>query len=76
MTDDMCACGQPLHYTDPVAQVAVESQVARLGETVLVQVADEPFGVRVPRHYIALHGIRAQALADLQERYGWEKVPA
>lgn len=80
---ELCACGQPLHYTDPVIQRAMEGQVRRLGETVKVRVMAaatgmdmDPGFVKVPRHYIALHGLMAADLPHLQQLYNWEKVPS
>jgi len=55
-----CACGQPLHYKDPLVQLFVERQIEAHGEFIKVS-----YGARawlVPRHFIALHGIKA---ADL-----------
>jgi len=59
-TPGHCACGHPLHYTNDVAQRAVEALVRELGENVTVRV-----GLRrwlVQRHYIALHGLKADDL--------------
>jgi hypothetical protein len=68
-----CACGQPLHYTNPHVQRTVEKFVAELGETVTIRT---PYGSwPVPRHYIALHGITAADLPTLAERYGWREIP-
>jgi hypothetical protein len=60
---ELCACGQPLHYTDPARRAWVEDCIARLGPVVQVTL-----GLRtwvVPRHYIALHGLRAAELPGL-----------
>lgn len=67
-----CPCGAPLHYTNPESQAKVEALIAQHGET--VQVAMHTGTWRVPRHYIALHGLRASALPTLAQRYGWEPV--
>ena len=66
----MCACGQPLHYTDPAIQARVQSLVDKLGETVDVSVIGSWY--KIPRHYIALHGIEASELPRLAEELGFE----
>jgi hypothetical protein len=58
-----CLCGQPLHYSDPRVQAAVEHLVEQLGEDVSVVTADGVY--RVSRHYIALHEVRGRDLEDL-----------
>ncbi len=64
-----CACGQPLHYTDPEAQAAVEHLVEKLGEFQPITVLG--YGTwLVQRHYIALHGIKAAELPGS----AWEKI--
>ena len=63
-----CACGRPLHYSNPGVQRLVEKQVAELGETVKVTVLGRSW--RVPRHYIALHGIKGANIANL----GFEEI--
>jgi hypothetical protein len=69
---EQCACGQPLHYSDPAIQALVERLIARLGPEIPVQVGARAW--RVPRHYIALHGLKAWELPALATRYGWEEV--
>jgi hypothetical protein len=59
----LCACGRPLHYTDAAMQAKVQALVDRLGPDVTVTVEDRSW--RVPRHYIALHGLRAADLPTL-----------
>lgn len=72
LTTDFCSCGRPLHYTDPVVEREVRRLVAELGERVLIRT---PYGAyRVPRHYIALHGIQSARLAELAALHGWPKV--
>ena len=67
----LCPCGKPLHYSDPSAQALVESMVATLGATVRVTVEDSTY--QVPRHYIALHGLKASELPALAQQYGFKK---
>ena len=61
--DQMCACGRPLHYSNPKARAFVADLVARLGPSIRVTVGGRTW--LVPRHYIALHGIKAWALPSL-----------
>lgn len=60
---EMCACGQPLHYSDPKTQAMVQEMVDTFGPLIRVSVGGRTW--KVPRHYIALHGLRAQDLPDL-----------
>jgi hypothetical protein len=61
----MCACGKPLHYTDPQMQKLVEYQIAQLGENMVVTLAETGRKFRVPRHFIALHGLKGKELPTL-----------
>jgi hypothetical protein len=58
-----------LHYTDPKVEYLIRAMVEELGPEVPVQVDDRAW--LVPRHYIALHGLRAQELPTL----GFREVP-
>ncbi len=74
-TTKMCACGLPLHYDNAMDQAFIEAFITIHGECLNVRLMAEPGVVyRVPRHYIALHGIKAWELPDLAARYGFEKV--
>jgi len=73
---ERCPCGRPLHYTDPDVLRLVEEQITRLGPTVLVRLLSGGGSYRVPRHYIALHGLKAWEIEDLAKRYHWEYVDA
>jgi hypothetical protein len=66
----MCACGKPLHYTDPNLQAQIQSLVDKLGETVDVSVGRSWY--KIPRHYIALHGLNARDIPQLAEELGFE----
>lgn len=69
----MCACGRPLHYTDPKIRYYVEKMVAELGPEVTISIAG--FGAwKVPRHFIALHQIIGHQLPALARRYGFKPV--
>jgi hypothetical protein len=59
----MCACGKPLHYTDSVLQDLVQHLIDEHGENIRVAVKDRAW--LVPRHFIALHGIKARELEKL-----------
>jgi hypothetical protein len=61
--EKMCACGKPLHYTNPVAQELVQDLIDRQGEYIRVTVNGRTW--LVPRHFIALHGINAWDLETL-----------
>ena len=69
---EYCACGQPLHYQTPHAQELGEEQIRELGPHIRVVVADGKW--LVPRHYIALHGIKAEDLSQVAEQYGFTRV--
>lgn len=70
--EELCPCGRPLHYADPQRRRYMEDMVQRLGSTILVSV--EGRGWLIPRHYIALHGIKASDLPELSRRYGFKEV--
>jgi hypothetical protein len=57
---ERCACGRPLHYTDPDVEEMVRALVAMNGEYVSVMVGNRVWLVQ--RHYIALHGLNAGEL--------------
>ena len=65
---EKCPCGLPLHYHDPVIERSVRAVIAQKGEMTKVTI---PGGTwEVSRHYIALHGLKAQELPNL----GFKKV--
>jgi len=65
---EMCHCGRPLHYTDPLIEAAVRALIDRHGPNTRVIAGGRSW--MVPRHYIALHGILACDLPHL----GFEEV--
>lgn len=67
-----CPCGLPLHYSNPDSQRIVEAFVERYGETVVVEIPEGKW--RVPRHYIALHGIATVTLPAVCDAMGFERV--
>lgn len=69
----LCPCGEPLHYSSPEMRRVVNMMVVERGATMPVSV--EGTGTwMVPRHYIALHGFKAEDLPFLAAQYGWRKV--
>lgn len=67
-----CPCGRDLHYHNADSQAMIEKMIAELGETINVTT---PAGTwRVPRHYIALHGLRGDEVAGVAKAMGFEKV--
>lgn len=60
-TGGLCACGRPLHYSDPHLREMVDAQIKQLGERITVRRLDGRAWL-VPRHYIALHGLKADEL--------------
>ncbi len=63
-----CHCGLPLHYKDKATEELVLKLIEELGEFVPIQVGNRKWLVQ--RHFIALHGIKAQELPNL----GFEEV--
>jgi hypothetical protein len=61
--EELCHCGKPLHYTDPLAESFTRALIESLGPTLKVSVQGRVWEVQ--RHYIALHGLRAAELPDL-----------
>lgn len=62
-TAERCPCGRPLHYGSEQAQQAVEDIIAAKGPLIRVTVGGRTW--TVPRHYIALHGLRGDEVASL-----------
>ena len=69
-----CPCGTPLHYSSPAIERQMKAMVDVMGACAFVRVLGKDYGYMVPRHYIALHGIKAWQLDELAERYGWKKT--
>lgn len=73
-----CACGRPLHYANPDSQRMVEGLIALVGDEYVLVTAhlDGKWRQwRVQRHYIALHGIKADELPAIAPALGFEEVP-
>lgn len=73
MKDELCSCGEPLHYTNTHHRELVQELVNRLGSDILVRAPSGSY--MVPRHYIALHGLKSVRLSELAARYGWRRIP-
>ena len=69
----MCACGRRLHYSNPNVQAGMCRVIEELGEFIPIQIAGTAATFEVPRHYIALHGIKAREIPELARRYGWKR---
>lgn len=61
---ELCPCGKPLHYNDPAIQEAVQRVVDHHGTHVTVRDSRGRCW-RVPRHFIALHGLREEEVSRL-----------
>ena len=59
----MCACGKPLHYSDPFLQRMVQNLIDDLGENIQITVEGRTW--LIPRHYLALHGLKAHEIPFL-----------
>ncbi len=71
--EEMCSCGLPLHYAHPASLEWMQKLVDELGPDVVMTLAGAGIW-RVPRHYVALHGVRLVDLPELAERFGWPLV--
>jgi hypothetical protein len=69
---DLCACGLPLHYPNAHTEAYVREQIAQHGPTIDVITSKGVYAV--PRHYIALHGLRAWEIPDLADQHGWLRL--
>ena len=69
---EYCPCGEPLHYLSLEAWESVNRLIVEHGYTINVQVGEVAYAV--PRHYIALHGLRAAEVPELAQRYDWDRV--
>jgi hypothetical protein len=63
MKDEICHCGKPLHYTNSRIKAKVDAIIEEKGSHVDIVCRDKRYSV--PRHYIALHGIKAADLDKL-----------
>lgn len=68
----MCACGMPLHYESSGLRDIIERICEAMGEDITVTTPRGSWNV--PRHYIALHGLKANELPELAQLYSFERV--
>jgi hypothetical protein len=74
MDNQMCACGLPLHYRDPEKRKIVEQLIAMCGEMVIITNSETGRTWKVPRHFIALHGLKMIEMPQLAIQYGFEEI--
>ena len=60
---ELCHCGKPLHYPSVLVERTVKKMIQAVGEYVPITVEGRTW--KVQRHYIALHGIKAEELPGL-----------
>jgi hypothetical protein len=63
---ERCACGEPLHYASRGREAMVRFVVAEKGEYIPVTMGGITY--RVQRHFVALHGLKAEELPELARR--------
>lgn len=70
--EQMCPCGRPLHYSSEQLREEVQTVVDVMGPDIVVET---PAGrYLIPRHFIALHGLKAAQVPDLAEQYGFTQL--
>jgi len=70
--NEMCHCGKKLHYADKKIEHMMMKFIKESGEFVIVFQVTTGKSYKVPRHFIALHGINERQLGE----YGFEQVKA
>lgn len=61
----LCHCGKPLHYMDKDVEDFVNKMIQKHGENIEVTSNVSKITYIIPRHYIALHGLKESELATL-----------
>lgn len=69
-----CHCGLPLHYASPESQAMAERVIATAGGHQYIPVTVSGRTWLVQRHYVMLHGLKAQDL--LATGLGFEEIKA
>lgn len=64
--NELCHCGQPLHYWCKETEEQMHNLINKMGRYVNVTVGNKTY--KVDRHFIALHGIKG----DQIDNYGFE----
>lgn len=62
--EELCRCGQPLHYPAPALGQLVERAIA-FARSLTVRVTSPTGTYELSRHYLALHGLKAWELPEL-----------
>ena len=60
---EICHCGRPLHYRDRETKLLAQLLIELRGEFVIVETPEGRWWV--PRHYIALHGLKGSDVPHL-----------
>ena len=60
--DNLCHCGQPLHYTCKTTEKRVKTLIDSKGRYIAVTSIENMKTYKVDRHYIALHGLKGSEL--------------
>lgn len=63
MKKKLCHCGKELHYSSDATKKFVNEMIKHLGEFVDITTPDGTY--EVPRHFIALHGIKGNEVSSL-----------
>lgn len=64
MKNNMCHCGEPLHYGDKKVENHMINLVQQKGRFIAVSSIMTGKVYKVDRHYIALHGLEGINLAE------------
>lgn len=67
-----CHCGRKLHYTCEMVERWVLKMIKELGYYITVTSTKTGKSYKVPRHYIALHGLKGDKL----DKLGFEEIKA
>lgn len=70
--NNMCACGQPLHYADKKRRMMVEMYNKNFGEYMAKKVGNKTYLVQ--RHFLALHCPKDIDLVELAPKLGFKEV--
>ena len=66
-----CPCGEKLHYADHDDEAVVRLMVLQFGPDVKMVSLATGRAWMVPRHYVALHGIKERELPALAAQHEW-----
>ncbi len=71
---DQCPCGRLLHYSNPQNEYMIRQMVRELGPEIRVTLLDGSRSWMIPRHFLALHGLKGQELVEVTRKYGFKEV--